>query len=261
MNDASSLTNMPSSQQPRLRVKSALLALLMVMALPIAAQTIRVGPYGADTVPWQEIRVGKSIAPNRHERRTWDGVDALEVHSALSMSLMARPLEVDLQATPVLCWRWRVDAVIDAANLYTRQGDDYAARVYVSLKLPESAMGLALRTKLRLARNLWGSDLPDAAINYIWDNRHPVGTEQANAYTDRAIMVVMRSGNSQAGRWIEEKRHVLNDARRLFGASAQATQIAIAADTDNTASRAHAGFADFHFVPEGAACRFPAPKS
>jgi hypothetical protein len=173
------------------------------------------------------------------------------------MSLMAHPLTVDLQATPVLCWRWRIARVIPTANMKLRQGDDYAARVYVSFKLPESVMGLGLRTKLGLARAIWGADLPDAAINYVWDNRHPVGTEGPNAYTDRAIMVVQRSGDHASGAWVNERRNVLEDVSRLFSDEARAVQLAITADTDNTGQTAHAGFADFHFVHPGRACQFP----
>ena len=34
-------------------------------------------------------------------------------------------------------------------------------------------------TRLALARNLYGDVLPDAAINYVWDNRYPVGHTKA----------------------------------------------------------------------------------
>lgn len=37
-------------------------------------------------------------------------------------------------------------------------------------------MSLATRTKLALARSIFGQSVPDAAISYVWDNRYPVGT-------------------------------------------------------------------------------------
>lgn len=219
--------------------------------------TAYVGRFDVDMRPWREVRLRQEITPNRFERRRWDGVDAMEVHSAASMSLMARPLSVDLESTPILCWRWRIDASVAGADMRQRQGDDYAARVYVSFKLPEASMGLALRAKLKIARTIWGADLPDAALNYVWDNRQPIGTEQANAYTDRAAMVVLRSGDSSAGRWVEERRNVQEDVARLFSKDARAVQLAVTADTDNTGQSAHAGFADFHFVPAGSPCHYP----
>ncbi|WP_310387352.1 DUF3047 domain-containing protein [Roseateles sp.] len=215
-----------------------------------------VGRFDLAMAPWQELIVRPDLKPNRFERRSWDGVDALQVHSAASMSLMARPLHLDLAALPVLCWRWRVEASISKADMRVREGDDYAARVYVSFKLPDAAMSFSLKAKLGLARAIWGKELPDAAINYVWDNRQAIGTERPNAYTDRAIMHVLRSGDSQAGHWVEERRNVREDVARLFSKDAQAVQLAVTADTDNTGGLAQAGFADFHFVPASSACQF-----
>lgn len=238
----------------------AVLSLLLgLVAVPSISQPLPggKGELETSTSRWQEVRLGKDLIPNRFVRRTWDGVDAIEVHSNASMSLMARPLSVDLETTPVLCWRWRVDAAVSTADMTQRQGDDYAARVYVSFKLPETAMGFGLRTKLALGRAIWGADLPDAALNYVWDNRHPIGTEQPNVYTDRAIMVVQRSGNAHAGRWVQERRNVREDVSRFFSREAKPVQLAVTADTDNTGLSAHAGFADFHFVGTDAKCQFP----
>ena len=248
-----------SGQSVTSRGGAVLSLLLGLVALPSVAQPLPAGQGELNSTPsrWQEVRLRKELTPNRFSLRIWDGVDAIEVHSNASMSLMARPLSVDLETTPVLCWRWRVDATLAAADMTQRQGDDYAARVYVSFKLPEAAIGLGLRTKLALARAIWGADLPDAAINYVWDNRHPIGTEQPNVYTDRAIMVVQRSGNAQVGRWVQERRNVQEDVSRFFSREARPVQLAVTADTDNTGLSAHAGFADFHFVGADADCQFP----
>jgi hypothetical protein len=137
-----------------------------------------------------------------------------------------------------------------------RDGDDYAARVYVSFRLPPSSLGLGLRAQLAVARAVWGQDLPDAAINYVWDNRQPVGTTRPNAYTDRAQMVVLRSGDEDAGQWVWERVDVRRDATRLFGPGAEPVQIAITADTDNTGSTTRSGFADFHFVAADHSCEY-----
>ena len=48
-------------------------------------------------------------------------------------------------------------------------------------------------------------DVPDAAINYVWDNLQPKGTERANACTDRTQMLVLRSDDADAGRWVWER--------------------------------------------------------
>jgi len=88
-----------------------------------------------------------------------------------------------------------------------------------------------------------------------WDNRHPIGTWQPNAYADRARMLVLRSGAANAGRWLTERRDVSADFQNAFGhAPAKITGLALASDTDNTGESAHAGFADFHFVSKDESC-------
>lgn len=207
--------------------------------------------------PWQIVRLDKKVPPTLYRVAHWDGVLAIEATAEHSMALLARPVEVDLNRTPVMCWRWRVDAPLVKADMATRAGDDYAARVYVSFALPPDELGFVLRSQLKLARAIWGDAVPDAAINYVWDNRYPVGTRKPNAYTDRTRMIVAESGAAHAGKWVEARQDVLQDVIAEFGSSqAQMIQLSVASDTDNTGEQAHAGFSDFHFVSRNDACAF-----
>lgn len=180
------------------------------------------------------------------------------------MALLARPLTVDLQKTPILCWQWRIDQAIAAADMNTKDGDDYAARVYLSFDILPDQLSFGTRVKLSLGRSIFGSQVPDAAVNYVWDNKHAIGTLQDNAYTDRTRMLVLRSGNGKAGGWVQERRNVLTDLQRAFGNTeakgAKLSGLAIATDTDNTGGEAHAGFADFRFVANTAECAEPTPN-
>lgn len=235
---------------------------------PLAAsQTIKdndrtketwVGQFDSGLAHWQEVRLKSGQRSNIFKFVEWDGVNALEVVSQSSMSLFARSLNVDLIATPILCWRWRITSTLSKADMRKRDGDDYAARIYLSLRLPTASMSIGTRATLALARTIWGQDLPDAALNYVWDNRQAIGTTMPNAYTDRALMIVLRSGDTQAGVWVEERVDVLRDSRRHFGQDARLVQLAVTADTDNTQSTTRSGFADFHFVPAQAMCSFKA---
>lgn len=230
-----------------------------LLALPaIGAEPVWVGRFpdsGALPPPWQIEHLNKEFAPTRYGLRVWDGVPAVEAIAVKSMALLARPVEVDLQRTPMLCWRWRVNAPLKTADMTRKSGDDYAARVYLSFEVPPETLGLGTRLALKLARSLRGSQVPDAAVNYVWDNTHPVGTGQANAYTDRARMLVLRTGGADAGKWVAERRDVAADFSSAFGhAPRRLTGLALASDTDNTGEEAHAGFADFAFVEREAPC-------
>ncbi|MFT5643831.1 MAG: hypothetical protein ACI83P_001383 [Janthinobacterium sp.] len=230
----------------------------------IAGSVNDVGRFDASVsavpAPWQVVRFDQSVPATQYRVIAWDGVAAVEAVAKSSMALLARPLTIDLASSPILCWRWRIDAPLKKADMATRQGDDYAARVYLSFKLPAQAISFATRIKLTLARTLYGDQVPDAALNYVWDNRYPVGTSRPNAYTDRTRMIVLRSGPVQAGAWVSERRDVWADAVAAFGSERiGALQLALAADTDNTLEEARSGFADLHFIARDGVCHFSAP--
>lgn len=207
--------------------------------------------------PWQIQQLDPTVPATRYNRRHWDGVAAIEAHAQASMALLARPVEVDLGRRPVLCWRWRVDAPLKSADATTRAGDDFAARLYLSFSVADKYLGWGTRLKLSLARGRWGEQVPDAAISYVWDNRLPVGSQLANAYTERTRMRVVQSGSQAAGRWVSERRDVAADFAQAFGHPAlRLHALAVASDTDNTGETAHAGFADLHFVSHEQPCQF-----
>jgi len=248
------------AQIPRLYV--TLLLYLIAGTTVAQSPAVIVGEFTSATkippAPWELVHLDKRVAATRYQVKEWDGVVAVEAVAEKSMALLARPLDIDLNQTPVLCWLWRVDAPLLTADLNKKSGDDYAARVYVSFKLPRQQISLSTRIKLRMARTIYGDKIPDAAINYIWDNRYPTGTLQANAYTDRTQMLVLQTGAGQAGQWVAQRQDVLADARLAFGqVDPEAVQLAIATDTDNTGQSARAGFAQLHFVDHTTPCTVP----
>ncbi|PKO90746.1 MAG: hypothetical protein CVU16_09410 [Betaproteobacteria bacterium HGW-Betaproteobacteria-10] len=234
---------------------------LIGLALPLSATAdpLWVGRFSEtdSTIPspWKIEHLDQRVPPTQYGLRKWDGVIAVEAKAKKSMALLGRTLTVDLKKTPFLCWQWRIDAPVASADMTRKSGDDYAARVYLTFAVPPDQLSFGTRTKLRLARSIYGSQVPDAALNYVWDNRHPIGTLQDNPYTDRARMLVLRSGAGQAGAWVQERRNVLADFQRAFGEiSGELRGLAIASDTDNTGEEAHAGFADFRFAETEDAC-------
>lgn len=245
-----------------MKILSLAAAIGVLLPLAVNAEALWVGRFsGSGTAipaPWKVERLDEGVAPTHYGLRRWDGVDAVEAQADKSMALLLRPLTIDLRKTPILCWQWRIDAPVGSADMNRKSGDDYAARVYLTYAIPPDQLSLATRAKLRIARSIYGNQVPDAAVNYVWDNRHPVGTVQDNAYTDRSRMFVLRSGSGRAGAWVHEQRNVLEDFQRAFGAlDGRLSGLAIASDTDNTGEEAHAGFADFRFVGQAGEC----PKS
>jgi hypothetical protein len=170
---------------------------------------------------------------------------------------MARPISIDLDERPVLCWRWYVDAPVARADMTRKSGDDYAARVYIAFDMPDNVLSGSTKMKLKIARSMFGRSIPDAALVYVWDNKHPVGTARKSSYTDRSQLIVADSGSGRAGTWVSKRANIAGDFAKAFGnRPGKPIQLAVASDGDNPKSKGRAAFADIHFVGRDQSCAF-----
>ena len=200
---------------------------------------------------WRPLRPAPKAPDTQYSLVDDGGVVVLKAEADKSMSALTHTIRVDTRRYRFLRWSWKVAAPVAQADMTTKAGDDYAARVYVMFDYPRARLPLSTRMKMALAESVDGQQLPTAALNYVWDNRQPVGTIRPNSYTDRARMIVVRSGTADAQQWISETRDLRADYRAAFGEEAPAVvALAIASDTDNTGGRARAWFGDFEFVAD-----------
>lgn len=240
----------------RWRSLSALAVLLLVgiQAAHADSTPTQVSPFstalaGAE-VPgaWVHRTLPRVERANRFALVAGEGGVVLEVVSDAAASTLIHPLDVDPARTPLLRWRWSVSNPVRGSDFTRKEGDDYAARVYVLFDLPAEQLGLGDRLKISLARSLHGTELPTAAIAYVWGMRQPVAAFGPNPYTDRVQMMVVESGEARVGEWIEYERDVAADFMRLFGGQApRIAGIAVSADTDNTGERVTTRFGDLRF--------------
>lgn len=230
--------------------RAPLAALLLASSLAIAADPApfsAASPGSALPGAWREQHVPRAT-PSELRLVVDEGRTVLQVRARAAAGAAIHPLREAAEGA-VLAWRWKVDHVVEHADMDSRDGDDFAARVYVFFDVPLDALPLADRWKVRLARLLHGDALPTAAICYVWDNRHAAGTSRWSPYTDRVRMVVVESGAAQAGRWLDERRDVAADFRAAFGAQWSGpvpaiTGIAVGNDTDQTGESVTAWFGD-----------------
>ena len=235
-------------------MRSIAAALLFVAAGAAAAGAASIAafsaalPGGRIPAPWRPAVPPRARAP-QFALVDDAGATVLRVRSDSAAGTLAHDLRVEVESRPALAWRWKVDRAVARANLETKQGDDFAARVYVFFDLPESELSFGERASLALARLVHGQSLPAAGICYVWDNRHPRGTAAWNPYWHRIRMVVLESGDGLAGKWVDEKRDLRADFIAAFGAREgrpvpAVTGIAVGNDTDQTRESATAWFGD-----------------
>jgi hypothetical protein len=238
-------------------VRALAIGLLFAAVVALAAPGTQIAPF-SQARPGKELPAGwrmltiPKIAPTEIALVEDGGATVLRSHARAAAGTVAFALDASPAARPMLSWRWKVDRVVERANLAQKAGDDFAARVYVFFDVPVEALPIGARLKSVLARAVWGETLPTAALCYVWDNRHAPGTQGWNPYTDRVRTVVLRSG--APGNWAAEARDLDADFRAAFGSqwsreTPRVTGIAIGNDTDQTGESATAWFGDFNLGP------------
>jgi hypothetical protein len=208
---------------------------------------------GGDIPGWQILKPAPKAPDTRYALAPEDGRTVLRADAQGSMSGLSHAVRVDMRKYPLLRWQWKIDAPVESADMTSKAGDDYAARIYVIFDYPAEKLPLGTRLKLRLAESFYQQKIPTAALNYVWDNRHPVGRIQPNAYTDRARMIVVNSGAAKAGEWVTHTRDLVADFRDAFGEDPpDVVAVALATDTDNTGESTTAWYGDIEFFPRSA---------
>jgi hypothetical protein len=225
-------------------------AAIVVLGLVAAVHAGVLPPPGTDG--WTALKLPRIERQTRYEPVSLDGTAALRATADCSASAMYLALpDVDLDATPILAWRWRVDHPIDNAAERTRAADDFAARVYVTFRFDPTMASFTERMKHRMARAMFGDWVWGRALVYVWSSTAPAGTSWPNPRGDGSRIVSL--GPARVGAWRAAEVDVAADFTRFFGAKRPALQaVAVMSDTDQTCSQASATFADFRFEARAA---------
>jgi hypothetical protein len=192
-----------------LGIRVGALASLLVTALALAADAVVVED-------WSNAPVGHQGVPPGWAKQGWghpaydftvveaDGRRVLHMKSAGDSSNINKDIRgtVHLAETPVLEWSWKVAALPKGADARAAETDDEAAQLYVVWpKFPQ-----AVRSQI---------------IGYIWDSTAPVGSVFKSKKTGTVTYVVVRSGPKDLGKWVTERRNVLEDFKRIYGSEAE----------------------------------------
>ena len=155
----------------------------------------------------------------------------IKATSKASASGLHFKLDYDLRDYPILTWSWKIDRVISKGNALKKAGDDYAARVYVVFP----------------TWNFW----KPKAISYIWANNLPQGKTVPSPFSKNTMMMALESGHKRSQGWIQERRNVLEDYRKLFGNDPpRVGGVAIMTDTDNTGEKATAWYGPIRILSD-----------
>jgi len=159
-------------------------------------------------------------------------IQVIEADCEDSASGMLWKETIDLAATPILTWRWKIENVFEGLNERQKTGDDFPVRVY------------AVRSGGVM---LWKT----RTLNYVWSNGEQQGEDWADPYTDSAHIVAVRSGHAGAGEWQTERRDLRADFKKFFGLELKTLDgVALMSDCDDHHDKAHAWYGDLRLLPQ-----------
>ena len=154
---------------------------------------------------------------------------SLDEHSTISKDITGK---VQIRATPVLEWTWKVAVLPIGGDLREAQTSDLPIQLYV--------VWPRFPTLVR-----------SRVIGYVWDASAPAGLVTPSRKTARVTFIVLRSGSEDLGRWVQERRNVAEDYQRIFGEPPDDPRIiTISIDSNDTHSSAEAFVGPIRFVAE-----------
>jgi hypothetical protein len=205
----------------------ALIALLY--AISCSAAEIHVGDFASkDLDGWKS----KSFKGETQYSFVKDGdITVLRAYSKDAASGLFKKVKIEPGEYPIIRWSWKIDHTLKREDATKKDGDDFAARVYVIF--PSIFFW---RTK---------------AIIYVWSANLPKGTAMRNPYSSKVIFVPVESGDENVGNWVHEERNYFEDYKKLFGGDPpRLGAVAVMTDTDNTRDEVTAWYGDIYLAQE-----------
>ncbi|RNC79695.1 MAG: DUF3047 domain-containing protein [Balneola sp.] len=173
---------------------------------------------------------------------------AIKGESKNSASGLIYKVDIDPNEYPIIEWSWKVDDVLEQGNYKTKDGDDYAARIYITFDYSKRKLKFGDRVKYEAIRTFTRYKIPLRALNYVWANKAETETIAPNAYTNWVYMVAVQSGKNESGDWKFESRNIVEDYKAAFGEEPpRISGVAIMTDSDNTKAESKGYYGDIVF--------------
>lgn len=207
---------------------------------PLYARSLLVTP--ATNVDWTPLLwPGKQNVP--FVGAEYKGRKSLRVNANRSMSILRQLFENNELRAGQLRFSWLVDGLLQHADIGVSGQDDAPVRIVLAFDGDRSKLPAKFRMQSELSRALLGEDMPYATLTYVWCNTRPVGTVLVSPRTDRVRKIVVESGPSRVGQWLDYQRDVEADFQRAFGEAPGALiGIALMTDADNTGDQINAWY-------------------
>jgi hypothetical protein len=188
--------------------------------------------------------------PTRYQVTELEGRPVVRADADAAVSLFRRALRVEADQLGSIEFAWRVQALLDRADLTQRGVEDSPVRLLMAFEGDRTSFSARNRMLSDLSQTMTGEPLPYATLMYVWDSQAQVGTViPAGSGTDRIRKLVLDSGPELTRTWRTHVRDIAADYRLVFGEEPGAlVAVAFMTDSDNTRTRAQAWYGPVRIV-------------
>lgn len=228
------------------RVKSASFIIVFLSSIGIGgAAALDISENFSSLEGWEPLEFPKIEAHSEYEVIDSDEAEAggavVRARAEASASGLIFKETFEVAENPFVEWRWKVEDTVPGGNAASKDGDDYALRIYIIFPYDPAEASFGTKLKYNAAKLIYGEYPPLASLNYVWANRIWEREILPNAFTDRAMMFAVETGRDHVGQWRSYRVDIRADYRAAFGKEPPATaSLAIMSDTDNTGESATA---------------------
>jgi len=210
-----------------------LLGILLVVSSVAQEGVFWVGKFsvgkGSEGIPEGWTLEKKTGNPEIKVEQSGDNAFVLFRSNNSSFGLK-KDLKFELKDYPYLNWKWRVTRLPEKGDFLKKDTDDQAAQVYV----------LFPRFPAKLNTEI---------VGYLWEsNPKNKGKEGVSPAWSKSKVIVLQGGPEKLNQWVQEKRNVYEDYKRLFKKEPpQIGGISIYINTQHTQGRAESCFDHIYF--------------
>ncbi|MGH1479591.1 MAG: DUF3047 domain-containing protein [Geminicoccales bacterium] len=181
---------------------------------------------------------------------TINGADGIGIASKGSVSLLRMPLEVDIETTPTLHWRWCLTEAAPATPLSIKGADDRSLAVYIAFPFVAEEATPVERIRRKIVEAILGKDAPGRVLMYVWGGELARETVVESPHLgESGMMKILRPASTPSHQWFRERIDIAKDYRAVFGSlPPNPLYIGVSADTDDTSSSSKGVITDLEFL-------------
>lgn len=152
----------------------------------------------------------------------------LYVNANDSGSIIFKPVYLDHKEYPFLGWQWKVSNILPDSKEKEAGWDDYPA--VVCIVYGKTIFSIPYKYKILI---------------YAYGNNVPVGERFWNPCEKRARIIIMQSGEKEAGRWLDYKVNHYQDYIQEFGEEpSKIIYVGIQTNADRTHGKVEAWYSN-----------------